>query len=204
MQFPDVVRKRRMVRHFTSDQVDPSTITRILQLALHAPSAGFTQGQSFVVVTRPDLKKRIAQLAGEDEYVSSGFHSFISEAPVLIVPCTSESAYHRRYQEPDKINEDGSEIAWPVPYWYMDVGCSVMIVLLAAVNEGLAAGFAGIPAPQFQDFCALLRLPQDVVPVGVIPVGHPAPDVPSPSLKRGRKPRREVIHYEQWGGTGAD
>ncbi len=204
MQFPDVVRKRRMVRHFTSDRVDPSTITRILQLALHAPSAGFTQGQSFVVVTRPDLKKRIAQLAGEKEYVTSGFHSFISEAPVLIVPCTSEAAYHRRYQEPDKIREDGSEIAWPVPYWYMDAGCSVMIVLLAAVNEGLAAAFAGIPAPQFQDFCALLHLPQDVVPVGVIPIGHPAPDVPSPSLKRGRRPRREVIHYEQWGGTAED
>jgi nitroreductase len=201
MQFSDIVRKRRMVRHFTTEQVDPSTIERILQLALHAPSAGFTQGQSFVVVTRPDLKKRIAQLAGEEEYISSGFHAFVSESPVLIVPCTSEAAYHRRYREPDKINEDGSEIAWPVPYWYMDVGCSVMLVLLAAVDEGLAAAFAGIPAPHFQDFRTLLRLPQDVMPVGVIPIGHPAPDVPSPSLKRGRKLHQEVIHYEQWGGT---
>jgi nitroreductase len=201
MQFPDVVRKRRMVRHFTPEPVDPSIIARILQLALHAPSAGFTQGQSFVVVTRPDLKKRIAQLADEEEYVTSGFHPFISGASALIVPCTSEAAYHRRYQEPDKVNDDGSEIAWPVPYWYMDVGCSVMVVLLAAVNEGLAAGFAGIPAPHFQDFRALLRLPQDVIPVGVIPIGYPAPDVPSPSLKRGRKSQREVIHFEQWGGA---
>jgi nitroreductase len=196
MEFSAVVQKRRMVRNFTEAQVDAQIIDRVLNLARHAPSAGFTQGQSFVVVTRPDLKRAIADLCGEAEYVARGFHPFVSGAPVLIVPCTSEAAYHRRYQERDKLQADGAEIEWPVPYWHMDIGCAVMIVLLAAVDEGLAAGFAG--AHDLDALRAVLNIPVEVMPVGVIPIGHPAPDTPSPSLKRGRKPDVEYVHREEW------
>ena len=135
MDFSEVVLKRRMVRHFTSEPVDLAIIKRIVDLARHAPSAGFTQGQSFVVVTQPELKEKIARLCGEESYVESGFHPFISEAPVLIIPCTSEAAYHQRYQEADKVDEEGNEIIWPVPYWHMDIGCAIMILLLGVVNE---------------------------------------------------------------------
>ena len=196
MEFKDVVLKRRMVRNFAAAPVAPEVIDRMLDLARHAPSAGFTQGQSFIVVTRPDLKRAIAELCGEAGYVEGGFHPFISSAPVLIIPCTSEIAYHRRYQEPDKLQEDGTEIIWPVPYWYMDIGCAVMIVLLAAVDEGLAAGFAGVP--DLAALRTLLQIPDDVTPLGVIPVGHRAPDRPSPSLKRGRKADSEFLHHEGW------
>ncbi len=196
MELSEVVRKRRMVRHFTDEPVAPEVIDRMLDLARHAPSAGFTQGQAFIVVTRPDLKREIARLCGEEEYVAGGFHSFISEAPVLVIACTSEAAYHRRYQEADKLNDAGEEIAWPVPYWHMDIGCAVMILLLAAVDEGLAAGFAG--SHDLDALRKLLGMPAEVTPVGVIPIGHRAPDVPSPSLKRGRKPDTDYIHREQW------
>jgi nitroreductase len=196
MDFRDVVLKRRMVRNFAADPVDPAVIDRILDLARHAPSAGFTQGQSFIVVTRPDLKQAIAHLCGEEEYVAGGFHPFISGAPVLLIPCTSEAAYHRRYQEPDKVQADGTEITWPVPYWHMDVGCAVMLVLLTAVDEGLAAGFAGVR--DLAALRALLEIPEEVTPVGVIPIGHGAPDMPSPSLKRRRKAAAEYIHQERW------
>ncbi len=196
MDFTEVVLKRRMVRHFLPDPVEPEVIERMLQLARHAPSAGFTQGQSYVVVTQPELKQAIARLCGEDWYVAGGFHPFISEAPVVVIPCTSEAAYHRRYREPDKILPDGSEIPWPVPYWFMDVGCSVMVLLMAAVNEGLAAGFAG--AHDLDALRKLLGIPDEVTPVGVIPIGHPAQDVPSPSLKRGRTLDETYIHREGW------
>jgi nitroreductase len=198
VEFVEVVRRRRMVRHFTPEPVEPAAIDRVLDLARRAPSAGYTQGQSFVVVTEPALKQEIARLCGEEGYVTTGFHPFISGAPVLIVACTSEAAYHRRYQEPDKVKEDGSEIDWPVPYWFVDAGCSAMLVLLAAVNEGLAAGFAG--AHDLQALRDLLGLPADVTPIGVIPIGHPAPDKPSPSLTRGRKPLDAVVHRERWSG----
>jgi nitroreductase len=196
MEFRAVVKRRRMVRHFTPEPVAPEAIDRILNLARHAPSAGYTQGQSFVRVTRPELKRAIADLCGEQHYVAGGFDPFISEAPVLVIPCTSEAAYHRRYQEPDKVRDDGREIDWPVPYWHMDIGCAVMVVLLAAVDEGLAAGFAG--AHDLDALRALLNIPAEVTPVGVIAIGHGAPDKPSPSLKRGRRPWADVVHQEGW------
>lgn len=196
MEFRDTVLKRRMVRNFADKPVDSQIIDRILDLTRHAPSAGFTQGQSFVVVTHPELKKAIADTCQEEEYLKSGFAPFISKAPVLLIPCTSETAYHLRYQESDKVNEDGSEIIWPVPYWFMDIGCAVMIALLSAIDEGLVAAFAG--SKDLDALRALLHMPAEATPVGVIAVGYRAPDVPSPSLKRGRKSDVEYVHFERW------
>jgi nitroreductase len=197
MEFRNLVLKRRIVRNFTDEPVAPEMVQQILDLARHAPSAGFTQGQSFVVVTRPELKRAIAELIGETEDAAGPFHPFVSRAPVLLIPCTSEAAYHRRYQQADKLMDDGSEIEWPVPYWHMDIGCAVMLVLLAAVDLGLDAGFHGVW--DLDGLRALLGIPNEVMPVGVIPIGHRAPDVPSPSLKRGRKPEAEYAHWEHWG-----
>ncbi len=196
MELRDVVLKRRMVRNFADKPVDPQIIERIVDLTRHAPSAGFTQGQSFIVVTQPELRKAIANTCQEEEYVKGGFDPFISKAPVLLIPCTSELAYHRRYQEADKVNKDGSEIVWPVPYWFMDIGCSVMIALLAALDEGLVTAFVG--SKDLDMLRSLLNMPVEVTPVGVIAVGYRARDIPSPSLKRGRKPDHAYIHYESW------
>jgi nitroreductase len=196
MEFQEIVLKRRMVRNFADKPVEPEVIERIVELTRHAPSAGFTQGQSFIVVTKPELKQAIAETCGEGAYVRGGFAPFISKAPVLLIPCTSEAAYHRRYRQPDKLRPDGSEIEWLVPYWFMDIGCAVMIALLAAVDEGLVAAYAG--SQDLKALRAILKIPEEVTPVGVIPVGYRAPDKPSPSLKRGRKPDAEYVHHEGW------
>jgi len=196
MELKDTILKRRMVRNFADKPVDPQIIDQIVQLTRHAPSAGFTQGQSFVVVAKPELKKAIAETCQEEEYVNSGFAPFISKAPVLLVPCTSEAAYHRRYQQPDKLDENGQEIEWPVQYWFMDIGCAVMVALLAAIDVGLVAAFAG--SKDLNAFRSILNMPDEVTPVGVIALGYRAPDKPSPSLKRGRKPDSEYVHYESW------
>ena len=198
MDFHDVVLKRRMVRNFSDIPVEPAILKRILDLARHAPSAGFTQGQSFIVVSQLETKKQIAELCGEEDYVAEGFHAFISNAPVLLIPCTSEAAYRRRYHEPDKLDQEdnGTDLGWPVPYWHMDLGCAVMLVLLATVNEGLAAGFTGVwDVPALR---VLLGIPDEVTPAGVIPIGYPAPDKLSSSLKRGRKPESEYVYWERW------
>ena len=196
MEFRDVVLKRRMVRNFADMPVAPKVIDRIMQLTRHAPSAGFTQGQSFILVTTPETKRAIAATCEEDEYVQRGFAPFVSTAPILLIPCTSEAAYHRRYQEVDKVNPDGTEIEWPVPYWFMDIGCAVMLALLAAIDEGLVSAFVG--CKDLHTLRALLDIPDDVTPVGVIALGYRAPDIPSPSLKRGRKADEEYIHRERW------
>lgn len=196
MDFTEIVRKRRMVRNFTDEAIDDEVLERILDIGQRGPSAGFTQGQDFIVVTDPEMKQKLAELCTEKSYVEAGFDPFISKAPVLIVPCTNERAYHLRYQQSDKVNKEGNEIDWPVPYWFMDVGHAVMLVLLAVVNEGLVAGFAGFK--YLQEAKDTLGIPEEVTPMGVIPIGHPAPDKRSPSLKRGRRKLDNTVHHGKW------
>ncbi len=195
MELRDAVRRRRMVRNYTEAPVDPDAVERIVDTGRRAPSAGNTQGQSFVVVTDPHRRRRIAELADEPAYVAMGFDPWISRAPVHIVVCVSEEAYRARYREPDK-SPDGTDIDWPVPYWWVDAGASMMLLLLAAVDEGLAAGFLGSHTmPELERF---LGLPDDVRAIGVVTVGHPAADRRSGSLDRGRRPFESVVHREEW------
>ena len=196
MEFAEVVRKRRMVRHFTPESVPVETIERIVALAQRAPSAGYSQGVSFVLVTDAERRKQVAVLAGEGGYVESGMHPFISEAPVQLVICTSEKVYRDRYREPDKVSPDGGEMEWPIPYWHTDAGCALMALLLAAVDEGLAGAFVGIW--DLEGLQRLLGIPAEWIPIGIAMVGHGAPDVRSPSLKRGRRPLADVLHREAW------
>jgi nitroreductase len=196
MEFSKTVLKRRMVRHFKNDPVPRSIIDAILEFAQHAPSAGFSQGSAYIVVTNPTMKQKLADVQGEKHYSSAGFHKWISEAPVAIVACVSEKLYHDRYNEPDKLNEEGKEIDWPTPYWFFDIGAGCMIILLAAVDAGLSAAFSGVfDVPAMKE---LLGIPTHFHPVGVISIGRGDKDVKSPSLGRGRRPRPDVVHHEKW------
>ncbi len=197
MEFRDVVMKRRAVRRFAEVGVEPAVIEGIARLAQRTPSAGFSQGQRLVVVTDPEARRRVARICGEGAYADLGMGPWISECAAQFVPCVSEEIYHRRYREPDKVDEDGREIEWPVPYWFVDIGCTTMVIMLAAVDAGLASGFAGAFDP------AALRtelgIPDEFVPIGVMPVGRPLPDVRSPSLRRGWVPFEEFARFERWG-----
>lgn len=198
MQFSEVVSQRRMVRHFASDPIPREVLERIAAAAQRAPSAGFSQGQRLVIVTEPERKRRLAELVGEGFYTERGFDPWISEAPALFVPAVSAKVYVDRYDEPDKRDPSeprGTEADWAVPYWWMDIGCTVMLVLLAAVDEGLAAGFAG---GDFDGIRDELGMPADYTPVGVIPVGRPLHDKKSPSLKRGWRSTDEFARWETW------
>lgn len=187
MEFANVVLKRRMIRAFKPDPVPKSSLNRILELAQHYPSAGFSQGVAFVVITDPVKQARLRKL-----------NRLRGDAPILIVPCVSEKIYHDRYREPDKIQADGTEIEWPVPYWVFDVGCASLIILLAAVDQGLMAYFAGAFQPDVLK--KELGIPGHFQPVGVISIGYPdyEKDVPSPSLKRGRRSFKEAVRFEHW------
>ena len=192
-----MVRRRRMVRNYDPDKpVARESLERIAAAAQRAPSAGFSQGQRLVVATDPELRRRIAEICEEARYVEAGFDPWISRAPALFVPCVSEEIYRARYREPDKRKPGEPEIEWPVPYWYVDVGCTVMLVLMAAINEGLAAGFLG--THNMAELAAELDLPADMQPVGIITVGHPLPDRRSGSLKRGWVPHDDFVHWDRW------
>lgn len=190
MEFSEVVKKRRMVRSYRPDPVPRETIERILQAAIHAPSAGFAQGQRFVVVTDPERRASVATLAGEERYVAKGLPPWLSVAPVHIVVCVSRSAYEERYAEPDKDGRD----TWTVPYEFVDSGAALMALLLATVDEGFAAGFFG--AHRLPGLTELLELPAELTPVGIVTVGKPGPDGPRGSAARARRPAQESIRWD--------
>jgi nitroreductase len=166
-----------------------------------APSAGFSQGQRLIVVTEAERRRQVAEAVGEDYYVDQGFAPWISGAAAHVVVCTREEDYHERYRQPDKLDE-GEEIDWPVPYWYADAGAAAMLVLLAAIDEGLVAAVFGVPAERMETVRTLLELPDDIVLVEVITLGYPGEDTASDRLSsRGTRPRRpadEVIRWERW------
>jgi nitroreductase len=198
MEFRDVVARRRMVRNYLPDPVPIETLNSIVDAGLRAPSAGFSQGLGFVIVTDSAMRLDIARLADEGEYISKGFDPWISRAPAHIVISVSEEVYRSRYREPDKLGPNGAEVEWPVPYWWVDAGASLMAILLATVDEGLAAGFLGVHS--VLELASLLQLPSGHHPIGVVTVGKPAPDRRSASLDRGRRPRESVVHWDTWGG----
>jgi FMN reductase [NAD(P)H] len=201
MDFKEILKRRRMVRAYEPRPVPRETLERIVATVRRAPSAGFSQGQRFVVVTDADRRKAIAEATGEDFYVDQGFEPWISGAAALIVVCTREEDYHDRYRQPDKLIE-GEEIEWPVPYWYVDAGKAAMLVLLAAIEEGLAAGVFGIDGEGQRRVRELLHLPDDVALVEVITLGYAGEDTASDRLSsrgtRPRKPLDELARWETW------
>ena len=196
MDFSTVLARRRMVRNYDPEPVEPELLRSVAAAALRAPSAGNSQGFGVVVVTDPQSRRHIAELANEQVYVDAGMDPWISRAPAHIVIAVSEKIYRDRYAEPDKLGPDGETIDWPVPYWWVDAGAALMAVLLAAVDAGLAAGFLGVHS--IPDLARFLGFPDHMVPIGVVTVGRPAPDHKSPSLKRHKKTADEVVRSERW------
>lgn len=101
MELGEAVRRRRMVRAYRDEPVDLAVVEHLVDLARRAPSAGFAQGQCFVVITDPATRGSIARLAGEARYVDRDFPPWLSRAPVHVVLCADEGAYRDRYREPE-------------------------------------------------------------------------------------------------------
>ncbi len=181
-----------MVRRYRDDPVDPGAVERIARAATRGPSAGFAQGVSVIVVTDPGVRAAVAELAGEAGFTAGGFDPWLSTAPAHLVLCVSPGAYRDRYDEPDK-----DPAALEIPWWWVDGGAALSLMLLAAVDEGYGAGFLG--GHRLAGIHELLGIPGDVAVVGLVTVGVPAPDRRSSSLRRGRRPDAELIHIERWG-----
>jgi nitroreductase len=119
-------------------------------------------------------------------------------APVLVVCFSDKSAYLDRYAEPDKGWTDRDESRWPVPYWHIDTGMAALLLLLGAQDRGLGACLFGVPGERWDELRKAFAVPPQFSPVGVVSLGVPAPDVRSPSLRRGRRPQDQVVVYESF------
>lgn len=199
MEFQDVVRRRRMVRTFDPRPVPPEVVDRILDNAVRAPSAGFTQGWAFLVLQGFDETERFWSATfreGKREWFA---YPGLFDAPLIIVPLSHKQAYLDRYAEPDKGITDKREDFWPVPYWDIDTGFASLLMLLTAVDAGLGALFFGIFPEAMAPFRAAFGVPDAYTPIGAIAIGYEAPgDRPSPSLKRGRRGVEDVVHRGHW------
>jgi nitroreductase len=198
--FYDLLKKRRMVRHYSGEPVPRETLERIVATVRRAPSAGFSQGQRVLVVDDPELLARIAALGG-DELRLEGVEPWFETAAAQIFVMTRESDYHERYQRDDKL-QDGQEIEWPVPFWHVDAGAAMMLILVAAIEEGLAAAVYGIFGEDEQKLRDLLRIPDEFTLVAGISIGYPLPD-PGWSSKTSRATQRrrpidELVHWNSW------
>jgi nitroreductase len=192
VDFAEILRRRRMHRAFLPDPLPGDQIERIAGVIRHAPSGGFSQGCTIVVVTDEAQRHAIAE-----RFEMAG--TYVEDAPVQFVISANEALYHARYNEPDKLAATGGvEVTWPVPYWFVDAGALMMLVLAAAIDEGLASAFIGHP-DQKRILDELLGLPADVVPIGLALVGKPgeAPDAGS-RLRERRRRLDDLVHRDRW------
>jgi nitroreductase len=195
MEFTEVVRARRMVRTYQPDRpVPPGVLRRALEHALRAPSAGFSQGWDFLVLTAPEDRELFWRLATDPDAPPDRWLTGMRTAPALVLCLADPERYRRRYAEPDKQRVPG-EHRWPVPYWDVDTGMAALLMLLTGVDEGLGGCFFGLPADRWPAVLDGFGVPPDRRVTGVVSLGYPAPDRRSPSLRRGRRPLSEVAHH---------
>jgi len=199
MEFRDVVRRRRMVRQFDQRPVPRETIDRIIDVGRRAPSAGFSQGLELLVLDSPETVAEFWQLTRDPEF---GWDpDDIAVGPtVIVIPLPDAHRYTQRYSEPDKIAFGMDDAAnWPVRFWEIDAAMAAMLMLLAAVEEGLGGWFFGITHGG-RELLDRFGVPSDLRLIGILGFGYRADDEePSGSwMQRRRRPLEEQVHRNGW------
>lgn len=201
MELSEAVRRRRMVRAFRPEPVDPAVLDRVVDGARRAPSAGNTQAVRFLVLDTPEAVAGYWDLTlpapRRDGFAWPG----LLAAPALVVVLVDPAAYPARYAEPDKAASglgEGLE-AWPVPYWWVDGGAAAQTLLLGLVDAGLGGCLFGLFAHEAAVLAAH-RVPAGWRAVATVAVGHPAEggDRPGRSAGRPRPPRDAVVRRGRW------
>jgi nitroreductase/flavin reductase (DIM6/NTAB) family NADH-FMN oxidoreductase RutF len=170
----DNIMTRTSVRAYQDRPIEDEKVEKMLQAAMAAPTAANKQPWKFIIIKDKNTLKTIAD----------HFHTMTmaAQAPMAIVVCGDMSL---------TLDRDGRD------YWIEDTSAATENLLLAAHSMGLGAVWCGI-YPQMERvkyLSELLKLPEDIVPLNVIPVGYPAED---PAPKDKWKP--ESVHYESWTG----
>ncbi|MGY1894636.1 nitroreductase family protein [Nocardia gipuzkoensis] len=195
MEFSEVLRQRRMVRHYTAQPLERDVIERVVRSALRAPSAGYAQGWAFLVLTSEADRDRFWKFAP----VRAERAPAVQNAPLIVVPMSNKDAYLDRYTESDKGWTDRDDARWPAPYWHIDTGMAAFAMLLTAVDEGLGACFFAIMPQHLEGFRAEFGVPDAYDPIGAITVGYRATDQPSARFTQRRRGVEDVVHDGYWG-----
>jgi nitroreductase len=198
MQFRDLVRRRRMVRRFQPTPVPRDVLLRVLEVARHAPSGGFSQGFDFIVLDEPGQVDWFFELAEHPDFPFEA-EELEDRPPCLVIAIANKPAYLSRYSLPDKA-KFGLQTAdrWPVPYWDVDTGMAVMLILLALLEEQLGAVFFGLSWGE-EKLLRELGVPEGCRPIGVLGIGYPKPDSFDPARFEARRRSLEsMVHMGRW------
>lgn len=171
MEFEEVLRKRHSIRRFKEKEVEEGKIKKILELANLSPSAGNLQARSAIIVRDKKMKEKICQTAlGQN---------FIVEAAVVFIVCADLEESAQKY------GRRGREL-----YSIQDATIFASYLQLAVTSLGLASCWIGA----FNEYkvSEILKLPEEMRPIAIIPVGYP---VEKPYLTR-RKSLDEIILKE--------
>jgi 5,6-dimethylbenzimidazole synthase len=204
-----IMTRRDTRGEFLPDPVPAETLSRLLLAAHHAPSVGFMQPWSFVVVRDQEIRRRVHDAfvkahgeaalmfpeAKRDVYRSLKLEG-IMEAPINIcITCDRERA--------------GPVVIGRTHIPAMDLFssvCAVQNFWLAARAEGLGVGWVSI----FDNEAVqrILNIPADIVPVAYLCLGkvkfyHPRPELEAAGW-RDRLPLDSLVHFDQWGAQNAD
>lgn len=199
MEFRDVVRRRRMVRRFDGRPVPQETVDGIIDIGRRAPSAGFSQGLELLVLDSPDTVAEFWQLTQDPDFPWDPDDIAVGPT-VLVIPLPDAHRYTERYSETDKIAFGMDDAAnWPVKFWDIDAAMAAMLMLLAAVEEGLGGWFFGITHGE-RELLDRFGVPPDLRPIGILGFGYRATDEePTGSwMKRRRRPLQDQVHRNGW------
>lgn len=164
-----IIRERRSIRDFKERDIPEEIIGKLIDAAIWAPSAGNLQARKFYFVADAVLKRELAVAAlGQD---------FIADAPLVIVGCT-DSRISNRY------GDRGVHL-----YAIQDVACSIMSIMLVAVENGLGSVWVG--AFREGEVSEAMGLPHNLRPVAIVPVGYPARIPSAPK----RVPPQEAVEF---------
>lgn len=193
-----VIRRRRMTRQFSDEPLDHHLVTELVDTARRAPSAGYSQGVHFVVLTG-EAVPRFWQTTNAEAWFAETQESVL-RAPVIVLPIADPGAYTSRYAEADKAGHGLDDAAnWPVPFWLTDTAMAVQNLLLLVEARRLGALYFGI----FRNVDLLLAdlgVPAGMLSVGAVALGRrAATDKPSGSpTTRPRRAAAEVVHDNHW------
>jgi nitroreductase len=153
MDFFDVVRLRRSVRAFADRALEEEKLGIILDSANQAPSAGNSQAYEIYVVRQLADRKALARASLGQDHVAA--------APVSLVFCA------RPGRSASKYGERGSRL-----YALQDATIACTFAMLAATALDLATVWIGA----FQDEAVqrAIRVPKDIIPVAILPIGYRA------------------------------
>ncbi|MFF2555524.1 nitroreductase family protein [Nocardia sp. NPDC058058] len=195
MEFSEVMRQRRMVRRYTTQPLEREVIDRVVSAALRAPSAGYSQGWAFLVLTGEADRERFWNYAPHAHRANPE----IQNAPLIVIAMSHKNAYLDRYAQADKGWTDRDQARWPAPYWHIDTGMAAFAMLLTAVDEGLGACLLAIMPHHLDAFRDEFGVPHEYDPIGAITVGYRADEQPPARLAHRRRGAAEVVHDGSWG-----